>query len=150
MDECDWKNTIPFYPGEDAEALKSAFVELYAVHRGVYSVEVVARQIFKDLKEPTRYLQASVIWGNDIDVMERIRVRMLKGPPVADCSEADLIKRALQIADGSGQDKDRIAAIRLAGELQGFVKKSVDLKTNLPGNDNSATFLAALSAKLPN
>lgn len=148
--ETPW-NEILFFPGEDAEALKTRFVELCAHHKNRYSAYEVCEYIFRDLREPgLRAGKAAEIWGKDLDIQERIRVLMLKGPPVADCSEGDLIRRALQIADDAGENaKDRIAAIRLAGELQGMVKKSVDLKASAPANENGADWLAALAAKLP-
>lgn len=151
MEDSPW-NEILFFPGEDAEALKSRFIELCAVHKMRYTAHQVATHVFKNLRDPLlRAGRAAQVWGEDLDTQERIRVLMLKGPDVPDCTESDLIRRSLAVCDHpSTSDKDKLAAIRLAGELQGFVKKSVDLKTSNPVNDNANEFLAALSAKLPN
>lgn len=147
--QSSWQQTVVFFEGEDAEAIKTAFVETSAryPHRSAYEI---AQYVFRELKDPAlRAGKAAEIWANDIEVLERIRVLILKGPAVADASEAELLRRALQIADDADTpSKDRIAAIRLAGELQGLVKKAVEIKT--ASNDNPAEFWAALAAKLPN
>jgi len=143
----DW-NAIVFFDGEDPEALKTRFVELSAVYKTRPAFEI-AQYVFKDLREPAlRAGKAAEVWATDLDVQERIRQLILKGPTVADCTESDLIRRALMIADDTGAEKrDRISAIRLAGELQGFVKKSVDTKLKVDGLDNDK-FLSVLSERL--
>jgi hypothetical protein len=150
MDESPW-NEILFFPGEDAEAIKTRFVETWAKYQDRAPYEIAA-YVFKDLRDPSlRQGKAAEVWAKDLDVLERVRLLVLKGPPIPDCSEMDLIRRALAVADNPNtQPKDIIAAIRVVGEFQGTLKKSSD--NAKPGaNDNSSLdFFAALSARLPN
>jgi hypothetical protein len=147
MEGSIWQ-ALTFYEGESEEALKTRFVELRAKYPNRSLLEIT-QYIFMDLQEPGRYLQAAERWGKLIDLDERVDQIILKGPLVPESSEGDLVRRALAIADSAYADKDKIAAIRLAGELQGFVKKGVD-GGSTPGTNTGVDFLAALAAKLPN
>ena len=142
----DWDQII-FFEGEDPQALETRFVELSAIYKQHTPFEI-ATEVFRTLREPTRAFKAADVWEKSVAVKERIRLLKLKGPPVVDCTESDLIRRSLAVADNDRTEpKDKIAAIRLAGELQGFVKKSIDARVSAPTNGND--FLAALAAKLP-
>lgn len=144
----DHWSELTIFEGESADALKTRFVEL-SVQYPRHTALQVTQFLFKDLQEPTRYMQAAALWGGDLELFERIRLLELKGPPVPDASESDLVRRALAIADSTMvESRDKLNAIRLAGELQGFVKKSVDTKITTPGNDNNAALLAAIAEKL--
>lgn len=142
-------NTVCFFPGEDQEALKSRFVDLWARYPHI-SVFEIARLTFQALPDAElRAGQAATAWRNDIDVLERVRIRQITGDAVDD-SEIQLRKRALAIADDQNQRaSDRIAALRLCGELQGIVKKSVETKSTVKAEGGAGDFLAALAAKLP-
>lgn len=143
-------NEVLFFPGEDAEAIKTRFVEVWAHHKNNSPYEI-AQYVFRDLKEPTlRAGQAAQIWGNDIELKERVRLLILKGPPVPDASQNELLRRTLGVSDDPcTSPKDKIAAIRLAAELQGFIKKSVETKITGSSDNGGTDFLAALAARLP-
>jgi hypothetical protein len=143
-------NDILFFEGENPDELRKQFVELSARWPN-HTPFQVASEVFRKLRDPgLRALKAAEVWSNDLEVLEAIRQLKIKGPAVVECTEQDLIRRVLAIADDEfAEKKDRIAAIRLAGELQGLVKKSVESKVSVGGTGGAESFLAALAAKLP-
>lgn len=148
-----WK-TLLFLPGEDQAALTSRFVELWAIHGNRFPIVELGAYVLKQAGVKDNVMRGGQIaqaLAADIDILERVRVLRLKGPEAPDDTEIALRRRVLKIADNEDLDaKDRIAALRLAGELQGFVKKSVDSKVSVSSESKPGDFLAALAAKLPN
>jgi hypothetical protein len=140
-------NDILFFPGEDPEALKTRFVELCVSFGDRFTHYQIAQTVFKNLKDPElRAGKAAEVWGNDLEVLERIKTGIREGLETPDANLPALIRRAIAIADADyTEPKDRISAIRLAGELQGLVKKSVDTKVAMSGGID----LAKLAEKLP-
>lgn len=87
-------------------------------------------------------------WSSDIAFNEAILLAIEEKN--GDASREAHLVRLTKIADDERiETKDRIAAIRLSGELQGLVVKAVDAKASA-GTDNGKDFLSALADKLPN
>ncbi len=122
-------NDILFFPGEDAEALKSRFVKLCADFPGFQPIDN-ARKVFKGLPNPELRIEtAARVWAADPKVQARIADARIKEPYKVECDQPSLIRRTLQIADDIQAEKStRLAAIRLAGELQGLIIKAIDKK----------------------
>lgn len=150
MDGEDVWQDLVFYPGEDEAALITRFVELRAKYKNNYTPTEVAQYVFSGLKEPSRAIQAAAKWDVLLEVKERIRLLELKNPEIADATKSDLISRSITLADDTRLEaRDRLAAIRLAGELQGMIIKSAEVKA--PGSNDNAEkteLLAAIAEKL--
>lgn len=149
-----WLDEISFFPGEDAEALKTRFVELCAYHQLRFSFFEVAQYVFKNLREPAlRAGQAAEVWGKDLDVIERVRVLMLKGPdtPEPDDSEVALRRRTLAIVDDPrAENKDKIAALTLLAKIGGHVKKEIELGfKGGSGEGGNADLISQMAKLLP-
>lgn len=141
-----WRNEVVIFPGENLEALKTRFVELSALHKNFFSPFQITEYIFKDMRDPQlRSAQAAKIWGTDLELKERIRVLMTKGPDIPDASKNDLIRRALQIADGDGEDKDKVKALELVAKMKGYLEDNEGSSTP----DNNADLLSKIAAALP-
>lgn len=150
MDAVGW-NDILFFPGEDPEALKSSFVELWAVHNERFSVFELSKYIFKDLKDPDlRSGKAAQVWSADLDVLERVRVLRLKGTEKPDTEQTDIERRALQIADSpSTEPKDKIAALNLVARMKGYIKKEIESAPSGGATGERGDFLSELAKRLP-
>lgn len=130
-----WQPII-FFEGEDEEELKSLFIQASARHYNNDKIDAqqITGHIFRDLKEPyIRSLQAAEYWSKDIAVQEAILNL------VSYNGETDATKKRVQllmsIAESKGAShKDRIAAIRVAAELEGEIKKSVEKKVTYGEN----------------
>lgn len=147
--DCEFNEPL-FFEGEDAEALKTQFVELWAAHSTLTAYQIAAA-VFRKLRDPgLRQGKAAEVWAADLDVLERIKAIQLKGPPEPDDSDVAIRRRLVMLADDRNTEpKDAIAALGLLAKMGGYIKKDADEKSS--ANDNSSTdFLAALSAKLPN
>jgi len=122
-------NDILFFPGEDAEALKSRFVKLCADFPGFQPIDN-ARKVFEGLPNPELRIEtAARVWAADPKVQARIAEARIKEPYEIDASLPALLRRTIQVADDAhAERRDKLAAIRLAGELQGLIIKAIDKK----------------------
>lgn len=146
-----WRNEVLFFPGEDAEAIKTRFVEVCAQHQNRFTPFEVAQYVFKHLREPQlRAGQAAELWGSDLDVLERVRMLMTKGSEKPDVGDSDdIVSRAYKIADDPHtENKDRINALTLIARIKGALKKEVELNAGI-GAGGNAELLAALAQRLP-
>lgn len=130
-----WQPLI-FFEGEDEAAIKRSFVEVSARHKnnpnfGPYDV---AKYVFRDLPEPElRALQAAEYWTKDIEVQQQIQDLVNYN------GELDGKKKRLALLmkiaeDDATSSRDRIAAIRVAAELEGEITKAVEKKITYGGD----------------
>lgn len=143
------------------DALKARFIELCIFHNANLSSEFphpapseVGKYVFaeKKLPELNGELMGNV-WHKDFTVIEAVRLGCLKGSgPLTDADEKALIRRSLKVADAKDASLSVVlSAIRLAGELQGLVKKGVEGGGKTPSDANTASdFLAQIAKALPN
>lgn len=68
-----WETPVPIFEDEDEEFLVSEFVRLSAQYH-TFPPTAITGEIFKELREPSRALQAATIWSNNLGIMERIRL----------------------------------------------------------------------------
>lgn len=122
----------PFFEGEDEAAIRAEFVRLVALYPNANPYDV-ALHLFKDkfgLVDPElRSQQSAAYWLRDIGVQEEIRLERLEGGrgQTQVKSKEQTIRELHAMAEDTGLDaKDRLAAYRLAAELQGQVIKAVD------------------------
>lgn len=149
------------YDDEDADALLAKFIALCIHHKisdratARWPPEVVGDYAFKELgckNIGMRGQQAGKIWFERLEVVEEIELGIIRGPVKVVETIEQLTNRALQIADDSAaNDKDKLAAIRLAGELQEFLgaKGAASGGRSAVSNDNG-DFFAKLAKALPN
>jgi hypothetical protein len=121
------------FPGEDEEKLKSEFIKLAAIYRGRYTHYELAQHVFKDLKEPElRAGQAGVLWAKDIDMQERIRIKIANGVDPIELSKDGLQAKILAVTEDpnlTSQDKKAtLDGLRLLGEMNGWIIKAIDKK----------------------
>lgn len=132
-----------FFAGEDENALKQAFIDLSAKHfKNNFSSLEIAEYIFKDLREPSRYIQAAQYWDKDLGIKEAIRQKVMFGE--ASSEKEKRVAILMSIAENQRTaDKDRIAAILAAASLEGEITKAIEKKvTHLGGSGpGNATFL---------
>lgn len=152
---------IQFYEGEDEAALIAEFVKHCAFHKVSFDEHIpsqfspfqVAQYVFQNLREPGRAGQASVLWAKDLGIRERIRVAIAEGVDGSvDASEEALLKRAIRGADDPYASlRDRMAALRLAAEIKGYVKKAIEIKNNPSGgsNNGNAELVAEIAKLMP-
>lgn len=128
-----WNSAVTIFDGEDEGALLSRFVELSACHTKENPIEI-CRYIFKDLVDPElRAGQAAIIWSNDLEVKERIRLYKLNaGDRDKEIATKQQKLKVLEsiFNDDSCAAKDRISAIQLHASIQGEIKKAIE-QTNL-------------------
>lgn len=123
-----------WFENEDSEAILAKYIEFMAVHGVHFSSYDICKSLFSNLKDGlTRAGQATIAWSKNIEVQEAIRQRKLYSEKPKE--EKDQLKQVLKsiYEDQLLQAKDRIAAVRTAAELEGWIIKSVDKKVT----DNS-------------
>lgn len=119
---------ITFFENESEADLRDQFIDLCAKHKNNFSAIDVAKYVFKDLKDgDIRGLQAAVIWGRDLDIQEKIRLKILNGPEVIAYGLEHLIAKTMAIADNMNNPvKERLTAIELVAKMQGMIVKPVE------------------------
>lgn len=151
-----WRDDPPFpiYEGETLAALEEDFVKTSAHHANRFSVYDVAKYVFRHLREPNRYMQAAEVWKDDLELAERIRVRMLKG--AADERPEVTVISLQAYALGILNDKFASNEIKLkcveflARTVSGALKKDAEEnRGGGSGSNDNAELLAALSKMLP-
>lgn len=124
-----WEPLI-FFPDEDEAEIKARFVEVAARFYGNPNFDKYdyAKWVFRDLREPAlRAMQAADYWGKDIDIQQAIlNLVNYKGEIEGKAKRIALLMSIAE--DNSAQTKDRIAAIRVASELEGEITKAVEKK----------------------
>lgn len=151
-----WRSDIvPLFEGESWEAFRDDFVQTSVNHNDVYSVLDVAKYVFRNSRDPDRAYQASQIWLKDLELRERIRLQLLKGPATEkpNVTVVDLQAYALaMINDKLAPFEVKVKCLEfLARTIEGALKKDADQGQSGAGGGgtNSAEFLAALSKMLP-
>lgn len=128
-----WQPLI-FFADEDEAELKARFVEVAARHFNNPNFDKYdfAKYVFRDLPEPElRAMQAAEYWGKDLAVQQAILDLVNYKGEVE--GKAKRIALLMSIAeDATAQTKDRIAAIRVASELEGEITKAIEKKVTYP------------------
>lgn len=125
-----WNGGIVFFEGEDEEALKSDFVRLCAMHPK-QDIFKIGEYVFRGLADISlRSQQAALVWSNDIEVQERIRLARLgtSATPIVKTTEQRIGELQAIAADADTSAKDKIAAYALIAEMLGERKKAVEKK----------------------
>lgn len=143
---------------EVQDALKARFIELCVKHNANFFLRPdlpaqIGKYVFNENKLPELNGEImGVAWSKDFEVMEAIELGLVNGGVGGiDASEQALIRRALQIADEKTANVGaRLTAIRLAGELQGMVKKGVEGGKGPASGGSAADLLANIAKALPN
>lgn len=122
-----WETPVPIFEDEDEDQLVNEFVRLSALfpHRDIYEITT---HIFKNLREPTRALQAATIWSRDIEILDRIETVKREGfnkEPI-DTREVKLRKLEAIYNDPDTPVKNKIDAMKLHAEIQGEIKKATE------------------------
>lgn len=74
-----WTTPVPILDDEDEAELIARFVE-YSARYPTYPVFEIAQHVFRGLRDPeARANQAALVWGNSLEVKERIRKAKLNG-----------------------------------------------------------------------
>jgi hypothetical protein len=126
-----WSVKPTILEGEDELALRDKFAQLVAKYPAQDPFQI-GEYVFRELKDPgLRGQQAAMIWIKDPEVLELIS-KYKTGGAVKDLpTKDDLTRAAWAIANDLTADrKDRIAAINLAGQLNGMIVKSVEKKVD--------------------
>ena len=120
----NWFQPVPLFEGEDEAELKREFARLWARHP-TFSHLDIGTQLFKDRREPLRGLQAGAVWVRELDVLEMVKEFERNGEAEEDVASKDQITReVLALArNNMVETKDRLAAYRLAAELNGQIEK---------------------------
>lgn len=125
--------TLLFYPGENENALKQAFIDACVRHhKNNFTHFAITEHIFKHLKEPyLRALQAAQLWGKDLEILEAIQHKIAYGEAVDEKQKR--VNLLMSIAEDTRHAaKDRIAAILGASSIEGEITKAVEKKITYP------------------
>lgn len=146
-----WRNDILFFSDENPEELKAEFIRLSARYSAnQFSAFEIAQYVFQYKKDPmARAGKAAEVWARDLDVQERIRIAIIKGPEDFDDSEEALRQRLLSIADNPKTcAADRIKAIEAAAKMkEGAIKAPLERLSQ--GAGNNAELLVHMAKLLP-
>jgi len=122
-----WETPVPIFEDEDEDELIAKFVDLSARYKDRDAYEITA-YIFKNLREPTRALQAATIWSSDLGIKERIEAIRRQGfdtTPI-DSKETKLRKLEAIYNNEDIAARDRLKALELHAQIQGEIKKPGD------------------------
>jgi hypothetical protein len=128
--------SVPLFDDENEEVLVSEFVRLSSKYGATYTAQDIAKQVFKDLREPNRYLQVATIWANDLDIKERISDYSNGVDKTLDSQESYIKQLETMAANTMNPIKERIEALKLAAQIQGMIKKQVETN-NINKNENT-------------
>jgi hypothetical protein len=114
---------------EDGEAILEKYIEYMAIYGSNYTPFDICKQLFANLYDPyNRACQAAQMWTRSLEINERIRqLRLYRSKPKEEKEQyKDVLKSIYE--DRLSSSRDRINALRLAAELDGYVIKAVDKK----------------------
>jgi hypothetical protein len=141
-----WNQPVAIFEDEDEDALKADFIRLCAVYPNQDIFEI-ASYVFRNQRDPLlRSQQAAMVWGKDLEVMERIRQARLNGgvePSSIDDKETKLRKLQAFYDNEENDMKDRLAAMRLHAEMSGEIVKAIDKKVETNKVKAFPTFVIA-------
>lgn len=126
-----WSERPTFLEGEDELALRDKFARLCAKYPTQDPYEVAA-YVFKDLVDPfSRSQQACMVWLKDLEVKELIAKYKVDGNRETIATKDEASRLAWEIAqDPTAQTKDRVAALKLFGELNAMIVKAIEPGAN--------------------
>jgi len=128
---------IVFFEDDDEAELRLEYIRLMAKHQNKFSPYEVAKYVFRDCRDPElRSQQAAQVWSNDLEVKEAIDDIIMGRNKTSDLDDKSQRLRVLKSIydDPNTPVKERIAAIRVAAELEGEVIKAVDKKVTIRDN----------------
>lgn len=145
-----WADQIVFFEGEDAEALRTRFIELLAQFPR-HDPIVLARYAFKGLREiEMRAGQAAQVWIADPEVLDRAERLRVEGPADLQIDAGAIERSAWQIANNpQALDKDRVSALTLLAKIKGCIKKEVEPGAGGGSEGGNADVVSKLAALLP-
>lgn len=119
---------LAIYPDENLEDFRAEYVRLTAKWRSLYTPEQVCQYIFKNLREPSRYLVAAHVFSSDLELTEAVD-NLLVGKKENTDKKQNLNDRLEAIIDDPATGaKDKIAAIQLIAQMEGLIIKQVEKK----------------------
>lgn len=130
-----WATKPIIFEDEDEEALKSEFVRLSALYPNRDKFEI-ASYLFRNQVDPElRSQQAAMIWAQDLDILERIRLTQLNGGKEPEAWTKERIQKRIQatIEDETinyHEKKVRIEGYMALAQTEGLVVKSVEKKVD--------------------
>lgn len=148
-------NDDNFFDSEQAEDLKSAFVQAWAKHGDRFDLLSLVNSVFvKAGIENDSILahQATARWKTCPDIRDRmLELQLQLAPkPLVDHDD-DLLRRLLMIADDPNTEpKDRISAIALVAKMKGLLKKDTEASGREGDKTSSEDLLTRLAKCLPN
>ena len=128
-----WSVEVPIFDNEDEAKLKASFVELSARYKD-YPAADIAREVFKGLVDcDSRASQASILWGNSLEIKERIRrCRENNGKEPTPMTEEE--EHLAWVKSQSRNDELTPSAqfkyAELYARMKGYIKDTVDPKAD--------------------
>jgi len=130
-----WTAPVTILDDEDEGELLSRFVELSAAYPA-YTPFDIAQEVFRGKENAElRANQAGLIWGNKLEIKERIRKARLNGgtePEEISEEEASYRKAMAMFNDENVPWTVRYKFFELAQKIKGFIKDTAE-----PGKDSS-------------
>jgi len=124
-----WTQAVVFFDDENEAELIARFVELSARYPQETAF-TIASYVFRNLRDPeARANQAAMLWSNDLDIRERIRVAERNGgtePEVIDEDEAYYREVLAEARDPANSAAVRYKYHELAAKLKGRIKEPAD------------------------
>lgn len=132
----DWFQPVPLFDGEDVQTLKTAFARLWAKYPNRMPADIGC-EVFREMHEPLRGLQAGAVWSRDLDVLEmRDRFKTFGATELKDEFKEELgrnaIRRLMTLIE-SPDEKIALDAVKEATEIAGYKPKGAGVIVN---NDN--------------
>lgn len=121
----DWFRPVIIFDDEDEDTLKREFALLWAKYPNNTAAEI-GQQLFANRVEPMRGLQAGAVWSRELAVIAMRDDFILNGgdAEASDLPSKEQIGREIiAVARAARDPKDRLAAYRLYGEINGHIEK---------------------------
>ncbi|CAB4131761.1 hypothetical protein UFOVP131_32 [uncultured Caudovirales phage] len=126
-----WNAPVPIFDDEDEAELINSFVE-YSARYPTYPTFEIAQYVFRNQRDPEmRANQAALVWGNSLDIKERIRRAKQNGgvEPEEYTKEkwqAEVLAIARDDELSAVQRKSKIDGLNLYAQGMGWLAKPAD------------------------
>lgn len=119
----DWFRPVVIFDDEDEDDLKREFAALWAKYP-TFNPNDIGLQLFADRREPMRGLQAAAVWSRELAVIAlRDAFALNGGEDLSETDKTQVSREVLSLARTARDPKDRLAAYRLWGDLNGEIAK---------------------------
>ena len=144
-----WTAPVPILDDEDEAELIARFVE-YSARYPNETPFAITEYVFRYLRDPAaRANQAAMVWSNDLEIRERIRIARDNGgtePKVLTEEQKMLAK-----CDAEANNQDNSATVRykyfeLACKMRGLIKENAEAGK---GDDKARSFPTFVFAQYP-